>query len=71
MFTPKQITVFELTAYAEEHGFKVRKIFRGFESRQVTDMTSYFDSIVETLLLNMKRINMHVSSTLLLYLVTC
>ena len=51
----------ELTAYAEEHGFKVRKIFRGFESRKVPDMTTFFDSIVKTLLLNMKRINMQVS----------
>ncbi|XP_072025047.1 uncharacterized protein [Amphiura filiformis] len=51
-----EITVLELTAFAEQKGMAVRKLFRGFESRKVTDMTGYFDAVVETLLLNMKRI---------------
>ncbi|XP_072016164.1 uncharacterized protein [Amphiura filiformis] len=53
-----QITVNELTQFAEKQGFEVRKMFRGFESRKVKDVTGYFDAIVETLLLNMKRIFM-------------
>ncbi|XP_072023650.1 uncharacterized protein [Amphiura filiformis] len=55
-----QISVSELTQFAEKQGWAVRKMFRGFESRKVNDIAGFFDAIVETLLLNMKRIFMRV-----------
>ena len=57
----RQITVFELTTYAEQHGIEVRKMFRGFAGREINSVGEYFDSVMETMLLNMKRIFMRVS----------
>ncbi|XP_022101302.1 uncharacterized protein LOC110984947 [Acanthaster planci] len=51
-----QITFRELVSFAEKQGLEIMENFRGYKRQEITDLQSYFGAIMESLLLNMKRI---------------
>ncbi|XP_038076980.1 uncharacterized protein LOC119744869 isoform X2 [Patiria miniata] len=51
-----ELTVQELMAFGESKGLEIMDHFRGYSRQEITGLGSYFGSILETLLLNMKRV---------------
>ncbi|XP_022095709.1 uncharacterized protein LOC110981955 isoform X3 [Acanthaster planci] len=51
-----EISYRELLYWAEKRGLKLLSAFRGYERREIKSMTEFFSTLMECLLLNMKRV---------------
>ncbi|XP_038076732.1 uncharacterized protein LOC119744725 isoform X2 [Patiria miniata] len=51
-----EINFRELMAFADSQGLEMMEDFRGYSRQEITDLRSYFGIIMDSLLLNMKRI---------------
>ncbi|XP_033629031.1 uncharacterized protein LOC117291448 [Asterias rubens] len=51
-----QISFKELLSFADKKGLSIMEHFRGYQRQEITSLRSYFGTLMETLLLNMKRI---------------
>ncbi|XP_072044764.1 uncharacterized protein [Amphiura filiformis] len=51
-----QISMRELTKFAETRGIEVRNVFRGFSSTEITDLKGFFSAILDMVMLSSKRV---------------
>ncbi len=51
-----EISFKELLSFAEKQGLNIMEHFRGYNRQEITGIQSYFGTMMESLLLNMKRI---------------
>ncbi|XP_038076985.1 uncharacterized protein LOC119744872 isoform X1 [Patiria miniata] len=51
-----ELTLRELMAFGESKGLEIMELFRGFSRQKITGLSSYFSTILDSLLLNMKRV---------------
>ncbi|XP_038077329.1 uncharacterized protein LOC119745177 [Patiria miniata] len=51
-----KLTIHELMAFGESKGLEIMDHFRGYSRKEIAGLGSYFSSILDTLLLNMKRV---------------
>ncbi|XP_022095708.1 uncharacterized protein LOC110981955 isoform X2 [Acanthaster planci] len=60
-----EISYRELLYWAEKRGLKLLSAFRGYERREIKSMTEFFSTLMECLLLNMKRVFIQICAVFL------